>query len=158
MNNAFIFHCPLCRPCFTFNLKWGDWLKVNSIYMMDMCFLVLGGFVLTVLFVCHTYLMLTNLTTWELVSRERITYLKSLDQELNPFHEGYIRNAYHFLCSMTARKWDMLYNKNASLQDSTVWQMELFIRASTTYIDKSWKDTYSPNFTIPCLALLLINL
>ncbi len=66
----------------------------------------------------HSYLMCVNQTTWECVSRERITYLKNFEEEVNPFHEGYYKNIYSFLCIMGSKKWELLYGKFVSLQHS----------------------------------------
>ena len=54
--------------------------------------------------------MLTNTTTWEKAARERITYLKSLKNDsFNPFHEGYCRNIFLFLCYCKDIKWERFY-------------------------------------------------
>lgn len=62
----------------------------------------------------HSYLMVRGTTTWESVSRERITYLKHLKDEYNPFDEGIFKNMYHFLCMLKNRRWEKLYAKKAS--------------------------------------------
>ena len=76
---------------------------------MDLFVLILGSFTASMLFCFHSHLMCINATTWEVVSRERITYLKHLDIDLNPFHEGYCKNMWLFLCSHTPRNWDRVY-------------------------------------------------
>jgi len=60
--------------------------------------------------------MLNGLTTWEAASRERITYLKYLDSEYNPFDEGCITNTYYFMCFCRVRKWEMLYAQKAKFK------------------------------------------
>ncbi len=64
--------------------------------------------------------MATNQTTWECVSRDRISYLKKVEYDVNPFHEGYVRNVLAFLCSFTHRKWDVIYRKTFSRRNSHV--------------------------------------
>ena len=36
----------------------------------------------------HTYLTLTNQTTWEVVSRDRISYLRGVTHDTHPFDKG----------------------------------------------------------------------
>ena len=62
--------------------------------------------------------MFTNTTTWEMASRERITYLHKLDYEENPFHEGYLQNSLRFLCACKPRDWHMIYNKHVLTSSS----------------------------------------
>jgi hypothetical protein len=68
----------------------------------------------TILFCIHSFFALTNSTTWERVSRHRITYLNRLPNEyLNPFHQGYCHNFfYSFLCHrIKEQQWDIVYKK-----------------------------------------------
>ena len=100
--------------------KWSDWFSLNLVFLCDLLILAFGGFSVVCLACFHSYLMCTNQTTWECVSRDRISYLKKVDYEVNPFHEGYVKNMFRFLCSFTARKWDILYKKTFSKHDSHV--------------------------------------
>lgn len=95
---------------------WTDWFHTNIVLFLDMLVLVLGGLVVTGLFVFHTYLMTNGLTTWETASRESITYLKYLDDEYNPFDQGCCRNIYSFMC-VSDIQWETLYAKRARLKD-----------------------------------------
>lgn len=103
---------------FVHKLYWGDWFRANAFFLIDLCVLLSGGLTVVGLACFHTYLMLSNQTTWEVVSRERITYLKNLREDLNPFSEGYCKNMYTFLCSMGAKRWEVLYKKYAAYQNS----------------------------------------
>ncbi len=54
--------------------------------------------------------MLTNTTTWEKFSRRNITYLRIIKNDsYNPFHYGYCKNIYLFLCSPKSNKWESIY-------------------------------------------------
>ena len=64
----------------------------------------------------HSYLMFKGQTTWETVSREKITYLKYLDEDFNPFDEGCFMNMYNFL-TMKVRRWEVVYEKRANLHN-----------------------------------------
>ncbi|KAG0560666.1 hypothetical protein KC19_9G003500 [Ceratodon purpureus] len=56
------------------------------------CFLV-------TLFLFHSFLILTNQTTYELTRRRRIPYLRSLPDKVHPFSQGIDANLYSFCCS-----------------------------------------------------------
>ncbi|KAH9514574.1 hypothetical protein Btru_025683 [Bulinus truncatus] len=94
---------------FEYRIFWSDWLEVNVILFVDLFILCIGGLVVMGLLVFHSYLMFKGLTTWEAASRERITYLKYLDEDYNPFNEGLCRNLYHFLFACHLRKWEKVY-------------------------------------------------
>jgi len=69
----------------------------------------------TILFCIHSFFAFTNSTTWERVSRHRITYLNRLPSEdFNPFHQGYCHNFfYSFLCHrIKEHQWDIVYKKH----------------------------------------------
>ena len=48
------------------------------------------------LLIMHTYLVITAQTTWEVLSRSRITYLKGLPSDVFPFDRGICANVYNF--------------------------------------------------------------
>ncbi|EDV28136.1 expressed hypothetical protein [Trichoplax adhaerens] len=60
---------------------------------------------------CHTVLIFSGKTTWEFVSHSRITYLKHLQEDQNPFDEGMLANVFNFLCRFKVRDWGALLNK-----------------------------------------------
>ena len=93
------------------HLDWVDWIKSNIIYVMDLCVLLPASFTLICLLCMHSYFAVTNTTTWEMMARERITYLKNIDFDRNPFHQGYCKNIYHFLCWKSVVRWEVLYQK-----------------------------------------------
>lgn len=98
--------------------QWGDWIKTNILLMINILIEVAGGFIVVGLLSFHTFLMLRGLTTWEAASRERITYLKYLDENYNPFNEGLCKNTFYFLCSFHSRKWEGVYTKHAQINSS----------------------------------------
>ena len=106
------------RESFVTENTWTAWFHTNIVLFIDTVVLVLGGLVVVGLLVFHTYLMTNGLTTWEAASRERITYLKYLDDEYNPFDQGCCKNIYYFMCVRDVQKWENLYAKRARLKDS----------------------------------------
>jgi len=64
--------------------------------------------------------MINGFTTWETASRERITYLKYLKSEYNPFDEGCLTNVKTFMFTYTTRRWERIYTKKAKFKDSPV--------------------------------------
>eukprot|EP00669_Euglena_mutabilis_P003540 TRINITY_DN14522_c0_g1_i1.p2 TRINITY_DN14522_c0_g1~~TRINITY_DN14522_c0_g1_i1.p2 ORF type:complete len:224 (-),score=60.05 TRINITY_DN14522_c0_g1_i1:37-708(-) len=62
------------------------------------------------LLVSHTWLALTNQTTWEFSRRRTIPYLRGLPREALPFDEGPDRNLRYFCCEATRlfpRRWSL---------------------------------------------------
>ncbi|XP_005112845.2 probable palmitoyltransferase ZDHHC12 [Aplysia californica] len=98
---------------FVFRMLWSDWMEANAILFIDLFILLLGGMLVCGLFSFHSYLMFKGLTTWEAASRERITYLKYLDEDYNPFNEGVCRNLRQFLCVCRLRRWEKVYARKA---------------------------------------------
>ncbi|KAK3739377.1 hypothetical protein QZH41_015766 [Actinostola sp. cb2023] len=88
--------------------SWYDWFLSNALYIVAMVVLVAAGIVVFLLFCCHTFLMMTAQTTWEYMSRSRISYLKTLSEDDNPFDQGFFCNIYKFLCSCRVQKWEVL--------------------------------------------------
>ncbi|KAL1354312.1 hypothetical protein AAHE18_05G033000 [Arachis hypogaea] len=48
------------------------------------------------------YLILTNQTTYELVRRRRIPYLRGIPERVHPFSKGVSRNVYNFCCGSSS--------------------------------------------------------
>ncbi|CAF1056369.1 unnamed protein product [Didymodactylos carnosus] len=53
-----------------------------------------------------------NIQVGEKVARHRITYLKHITEEYNPFHEGYCSNMCTFFCECREKHWDVVYKKS----------------------------------------------
>ncbi|KAF8765416.1 hypothetical protein HU200_008561 [Digitaria exilis] len=47
----------------------------------------------------HSYIALTNQTTYEVARRKRIFYLRGVPERVHPFSKGICRNIYDFCCS-----------------------------------------------------------
>lgn len=61
---------------------------------------------------CHLYLVSINSTTWEFMSRHRITYLKNCSSEENPFDRGVFCNLWDFFCICRTVVWEQMYHRN----------------------------------------------
>ncbi|KAJ6996956.1 hypothetical protein NC653_013520 [Populus alba x Populus x berolinensis] len=57
---------------------------------------------LLLLLIFHSYLILTNQTTYELIRRRRIPYLRGIPERVYPFSEGVCRNLYKFCCARSS--------------------------------------------------------
>ncbi|XP_016557993.1 protein S-acyltransferase 10 isoform X2 [Capsicum annuum] len=69
--------------------------------------LLLAGLSICLLFLLllllfHSYLILTNQTTYELVRRRRILYLRNIPERIFPFSKGACRNLYDFCCARSS--------------------------------------------------------
>lgn len=102
-----------------YKLEWIQWLESNALLFCDLFVLIVGGMVVFGLLSFHSYLIIQGLTTWEFVSRDRITYLKYLDDSYNPFDEGCLCNLYHFLFHWKLRRWETVYAKKADAQSTS---------------------------------------
>lgn len=57
---------------------------------------------LLLLLIFHSYLILTNQTTYELIRRRRIPYLRGIPERVYPFSEGVCRNLYKYCCARSS--------------------------------------------------------
>lgn len=73
---------------------WKDLVVIVLLAVLIFCFVFL---LLLLLF--HSYLVLTNQTTFELVRRRRILYLRGIPDRVHPFSKGICRNLYNFCFS-----------------------------------------------------------
>ncbi|EDO44298.1 predicted protein [Nematostella vectensis] len=93
---------------FVYKDSWWDWVVANAFLLISMFILIFGMITVFLLLCCHTYLMVTAQTTWEYMSRSRISYLKTLSEDINPFDQGYLCNVYGFLCQCRIQKWEAM--------------------------------------------------
>ncbi|XP_052195377.1 protein S-acyltransferase 10 isoform X2 [Diospyros lotus] len=80
------------------NISKAWWIDVIMIFLLvtlSMCFVFL---LLLVLF--HSFLVLTNQTTYELARRRRIPYLRGIPERVHPYSKGACRNLYNFCCTI----------------------------------------------------------
>ncbi|KAG4988060.1 hypothetical protein JHK84_030629 [Glycine max] len=73
---------------------WQDAIMIILLITLLVCLVFL---LLLLLF--HSYLILTNQTTFELVRRRRIHYLRGIPERVHPFSRGVRRNLYNFCCT-----------------------------------------------------------
>ncbi|XP_028088848.1 protein S-acyltransferase 10-like [Camellia sinensis] len=78
-----------------FSKAW--WIDVIMILLLFALSVSLIFLLLLLLF--HTYLVLTNQTTYELVRRRRIPYLRGIPERVYPFSNGACRNLKDFCCA-----------------------------------------------------------
>ncbi|XP_062237333.1 palmitoyltransferase ZDHHC12-B-like isoform X1 [Platichthys flesus] len=91
---------------------WELWFRVNGFLLVAL--LVVGVFsvVVALLLGCHLYLASINCTTWEFMSRHRISYLKNCEYEENPFDRGFFCNLLDFFCICRTVMWEQVYKRN----------------------------------------------
>ncbi|XP_033510498.1 protein S-acyltransferase 10-like [Nicotiana tomentosiformis] len=77
------------------------WLYAIMIMLLVTLFFCLIFLLLLLLF--HSYLILTNQTTYELVRRRRIQYLSNIPERVYPFSKGACRNLYEFCCVQSSK-------------------------------------------------------
>lgn len=90
--------------------EWKMWLEKNWVFLILTVFLSCSLLVVGLLWICHSYMMFTAQTTWEFMSRPRISYLKKFPDDYNPFHQGYLWNILSFLCYFRITNWDDVYH------------------------------------------------
>ncbi|KAK4754068.1 hypothetical protein SAY87_002172 [Trapa incisa] len=73
------------------------WWK-SAIMVAMLIFLLMSSIFLLLLLLFHSYLILTNQTTYELIRRQRISYLSHVPRRVCPFNRGMCRNLYYFCC------------------------------------------------------------
>lgn len=88
---------------------WKLWLTVNGFLLAALGVVGVFSFVVTVLMGCHLYLISINSTTWEFMSRHRISYLRSCNDEENPFDRGIVCNLWDFFCICRTVVWEQVY-------------------------------------------------
>ncbi|XP_021668834.1 protein S-acyltransferase 10 isoform X3 [Hevea brasiliensis] len=73
---------------------WKDAIMILLLVILSISLIFLLLFLLF-----HSYLILTNQTTYELVRRRRIPYLRGIPERVYPFSKGVCRNLYEFCCA-----------------------------------------------------------
>lgn len=75
-----------------------SWLYAAAVIILLIalsCFLIF----LVLLLLFHSYLVITNQTTYELIRRKRIPEFRNVPDKVNPYSKGCIRNIYSFCCA-----------------------------------------------------------
>ncbi|CAA2989498.1 Protein S-acyltransferase 10 [Olea europaea subsp. europaea] len=83
-----------------YNISKTWWVDVIIILLLGTLSICLIFLLLLLLF--HCYLIVTNQTTYELVKRRRIPYLRGVPQRVYPFSKGLCRNLYVFCCAQNS--------------------------------------------------------
>ncbi|KAH6755932.1 DHHC-type zinc finger family protein [Perilla frutescens var. hirtella] len=82
------------------NILKAWWADIILILLLAALSITLIFLLLLLLF--HSYLIMTNQTTYELVRRRRIVYLRGIPERVYPFNEGVRRNLYLFCCARSS--------------------------------------------------------
>ncbi|XVE87499.1 hypothetical protein DITRI_Ditri18aG0122600 [Diplodiscus trichospermus] len=99
--------CEETALCLWTGILYITYLKANTIskawwnYAIVILLLIalsISIIFLLLLLLFHSYLVLTNQTTYELVRRRRIPYLRGIPERVFPFSKGVCRNLYDFCC------------------------------------------------------------
>ncbi|KAL8151738.1 hypothetical protein V2J09_021546 [Rumex salicifolius] len=69
---------------------------MDAVMLLLLIFLTISLIFLALLLLFHSYLALANQTTYELVRRRRIAYMRAIPNGVYPFSEGICRNLYNF--------------------------------------------------------------
>lgn len=80
-----------------YNIKKAWWIDIIMIVLLATLAFSLIFLLLLILF--HSYLIMTNQTTYELVRRRRIPYLRGVPESVYPFNKGVCRNLFDFCCA-----------------------------------------------------------
>ncbi|ESQ45373.1 hypothetical protein EUTSA_v10010516mg [Eutrema salsugineum] len=73
------------------------WWK-NAVITLLLVILVISLIFVLLLLIFHSYLILTNQSTYELVRRRRIPYMRNIPERVHPFSRGIKRNLYNVCC------------------------------------------------------------
>lgn len=86
--------------CFSSESSLYEWAKSNGILLFCICSEAAFGLMVTSLWAFHTYLACTNITTWERLSWDKISYLKDWPRSYgSPFSLGYRGNLHKYCCA-----------------------------------------------------------
>uniref|UniRef100_A0A8D0L9D5 Palmitoyltransferase n=1 Tax=Sphenodon punctatus TaxID=8508 RepID=A0A8D0L9D5_SPHPU len=91
-----------------FEQSW-EWLKHNFFLLLSFLLITIFTVVAMLLLVSHLYLVACNTTTWEFMSRHRISYLRHCEAE-NPFDRGVVLNLWRFFCACRLVAWETMYS------------------------------------------------
>lgn len=84
--------CMQVFACFRRTSTFDSWVFTNAVVLIAAVSLIVFLMLPLGLFCFHTVLVFTDQTTWEFTKRHRITYLKSLPENVFPFSHGVFAN------------------------------------------------------------------
>ncbi|KAG5272069.1 hypothetical protein AALO_G00161320 [Alosa alosa] len=94
---------------FAYASTWQLWLRTNSVLLGAAALVAVLSLTVLLLLGSHLYLVSLNTTTWEFMSRHRISYLKHCGADENPFDRGTLRNLWGFFCVWGTVVWEKVY-------------------------------------------------
>ncbi|XP_046900966.1 palmitoyltransferase ZDHHC12-B isoform X2 [Hypomesus transpacificus] len=94
---------------FMFAPTWQLWLHANGVLLGAAVMEAVLSLTVLLLLGSHLYLVSLNTTTWEFMSRHRISYLKHCGIDENPFDRGALRNLWGFFCGWGTVVWEQVY-------------------------------------------------
>uniref|UniRef100_A0A8C4QZX5 Palmitoyltransferase n=1 Tax=Eptatretus burgeri TaxID=7764 RepID=A0A8C4QZX5_EPTBU len=95
-----------------------SWLACNGGLLIVMIVGAVAALPSGLLLAFHLHLAATGATTWETMSWNRVTYLRSHGSEHNPFDRGLLQNLHLFFCHHAWITWEKPYR--AFLETETV--------------------------------------
>ncbi|KAE8284682.1 putative palmitoyltransferase ZDHHC12 [Larimichthys crocea] len=101
---------------FNYAPTWQLWLRTNGMLLAVAVLVALLSLVVLLLLGSHLYLVSLNTTTWEFMSRHRISYLKHCGADENPFDRGTFHNLWGFFCVWGTVVWEQVYFREGSDQ------------------------------------------
>lgn len=87
------------------------WWVVLVISVSLFCF----TFIPVGLFFFHSYLVVTNQTTYETMRKQKLHYLRSLPEERHPFSRGFVSNVRDFCSMRPGVDWESRYTPEPTL-------------------------------------------
>lgn len=96
------------------SVTWDLWFRSNGFLLASLVIVGIFSVVAALLLGCHLYLVSINCTTWEFMSRHRISYLKNCDSEYSPFDRGVFCNLWDFFCICRTVMWEQTYLQNST--------------------------------------------
>lgn len=101
---------------FSYAPTWQLWLHSNGMLLAVAVLVALLSLIVLLLLGSHLYLVSLNTTTWEFMSRHRISYLKHCGADENPFDRGTFHNLWGFFCVWGTVVWEQVYFREGSDQ------------------------------------------
>ncbi|XP_041854880.1 palmitoyltransferase ZDHHC12-A [Melanotaenia boesemani] len=94
------------------SVSWETWFRVNGFLLVALAVIGVSSVVVALLVGSHLYLVSVSCTTWEFISRHRISYLKNCRDEENPFDRGVLCNLWDFFCICRTVMWEQVYQRS----------------------------------------------
>ena len=109
-----LYGISMYRSGFSHSPTWQLWLKANGVLLATAAVVAVLCLTVLLLLGSHLYLVSLNTTTWEFMSRHRISYLKHCGADENPFDRGALRNLWGFFCVWGTVVWEQVYFRQGS--------------------------------------------